>query len=180
MSNINQKKTGFITNVHKDHFLQGHYERLARVSESLDYILENTRMKMEILKTDKKFTTKDLEGLYNKRFISRINRLSKTGKTGYLDNQMDTYFSEGTYEASTSAVFSNLTLLEKVLSNEITNGFALTRPPGHHSSCNKASGFCIFNTIAVLADKCTKLKLKPMIIDFDIHHGDGTEAFFRN
>ena len=170
--------TGIITNIHKAHQSKGHYERPERVSNSLKYILNKNIKNLIRLDVDSKYKEDSMEGLYSKRYINKIKKLSESKKEGYIDGDYDCYYTKGTYEASTSAIYSNLTLLDSILSGEVRNGFALTRPPGHHSSCDCASGFCVFNTVAVLAEECVKRGLRPMILDFDIHHGDGTQKFF--
>lgn len=172
--------TGIITNTHNAHKKKGHYERPERVSDSLKYILKNGKMYLKELSIDPKYQEDSLEGLYSKRYINKIKKLSDSGKKGYIDGDYDCYYTAGTYEASTTAIYSNLTLLNNILSNEVNNGFGLTRPPGHHSSCDCASGFCVFNTVAVLAEECVRRGLRPMILDLDIHHGDGTQKFFEN
>ena len=168
--------TGFITNAHKDHEHKDHYERPERVDESMKYILERT--KVQKLEMNKDYNEKCLMNLYTPKYVDKIFKLSDSGKTGNIDRNPDCYYTKGTYKASTTAVYSNLTLLDNILDGTVRNGFALTRPPGHHSSCDCASGFCVFNTIAVVARTCLDKGLKPMIIDFDIHHGDGTQRFF--
>ena len=172
---MSKTKSGFITNVHKDHKSDGHYERPERVTETIGYILEKCKVKQ--LKVED-YSERDLHSLYESSYINKIFKLSNSGKSGIIDCNPDCYYSKGTYIASTSAVYSNLTLLENIIKKKVKNGFALTRPPGHHSSWDHASGFCVFNTIAILAQECVDRGLKPMIVDFDIHHGDGTQKFF--
>lgn len=172
------KQTGFITNTHKEHQHDGHYERPARVSESINYILKKCDVKL--LDMNKDYNERSLMKLYNPIYIDKIFKLSNSKKSGNIDGNPDCYYTKGTYIASTTAVYGNLTLLDNIIKGTVRNGFALTRPPGHHSSCDHASGFCVFNTVAVLAQECVDRGLKPMILDFDIHHGDGTQKFFEN
>lgn len=89
----------------------------------------------------------------------------------------DTVTSPMTYEASRMAVGGTLTLADKLMDAEISSGFALVRPPGHHAEHNRAMGFCIFNNIAIAARYLVQkhaLK-KVIIVDFDLHHGNGTQ-----
>lgn len=170
--------TGFITNIHKDHKCDGHYERPERVTDSIEYILKRSNtMKLEV---NKDYNEKSLMKLYTPRYVDKIFRLSNSETTGNINGNPDCYYTKGTYTASTTAVYSNLTLLDNILNGKVRNGFALTRPPGHHSSCDHSSGFCVFNTISVLAQECVDRGLRPMILDFDIHHGDGTQKFFED
>ncbi len=92
----------------------------------------------------------------------------------------DTVTSPMTYEAARMAVGGTLNLADKLVEAEIKSGFALVRPPGHHAEHNRAMGFCIFNNIAVAArylEKKHGLK-RVMIVDFDLHHGNGTQHSF--
>ena len=83
----------------------------------------------------------------------------------------DTLTSEKSYEAAVAGVSA------AILASE-TNGFSLMRPPGHHSYANKASGFCLFNSMAVAAQKQVDAGKKVLIFDFDGHFGDGTSDIF--
>jgi acetoin utilization deacetylase AcuC-like enzyme len=92
----------------------------------------------------------------------------------------DTVTSPMSYEASRMAVGGALNLADKLMDAEIESGFALVRPPGHHAEHNRAMGFCIFNNIAVAArylEKRHSLK-RVIIVDFDLHHGNGTQHSF--
>jgi len=83
----------------------------------------------------------------------------------------DTRVSPGTYEAAVRAVGATLRAAE-------TGGFAITRPPGHHASADRAAGFCLFNNIAIAARRLADAGKKVFVFDFDGHAGDGTAAIF--
>lgn len=95
----------------------------------------------------------------------------------------DTVTSPMSYEAARMAVGGALNLADRLMDAEIESGFALVRPPGHHAEHNRAMGFCIFNNIAVAArylEKRHGLK-RVIIVDFDLHHGNGTQhSFYRD
>jgi acetoin utilization deacetylase AcuC-like enzyme len=100
------------------------------------------------------------------------------GKERRLDP--DTVTSPKSYEASCMAVGGVLELADKLVAGEINMGFALVRPPGHHAESNKAMGFCIFNNVAICArylEKKYKLS-RILVVDFDLHHGNGTQHSF--
>jgi len=106
---------------------------------------------------------------------------STKGKEKRLDP--DTVTSPKSYEASCMAVGGVLELADKLVAGEIDTGFALVRPPGHHAERNKAMGFCIFNNIAVCARYLEKKYnfTRILIVDFDLHHGNGTQhSFYRD
>jgi acetoin utilization deacetylase AcuC-like enzyme len=100
------------------------------------------------------------------------------GKEKRLDP--DTSASPGTYDAACMAVGGVLELADGLVAGRIDSGFALVRPPGHHAERNKAMGFCIFNNIAVGAKYLEKKHglSRILIVDFDLHHGNGTQHSF--
>jgi len=102
-------------------------------------------------------------------------------QAGYLD--ADTRTSAASYEAALLAAGAVIDGIKRLDRGEIDNGFCLVRPPGHHAERNQAQGFCLFNNIAVGAKWAIRnLGLERiMIIDWDLHHGNGTQnSFYRN
>lgn len=115
----------------------------------------------------------DIALVHTQRYIEKIKNFS----TGYLDG--DTYMSENSLEASLYAAGAVIEALERCKNNEIRRAFCAVRPPGHHAEANRAMGFCIFNNIAVGARYAQKIGYKKIfIIDFDVHHGNGTQHIF--
>jgi acetoin utilization deacetylase AcuC-like enzyme len=114
--------------------------------------------------------------------LSYIDSIAQTsGKTQtHLDG--DTVASHKTYEAACVAAGGVLELADAILSSRVSNGFALVRPPGHHAERSKAMGFCIFNNIAIAARYLQrKYNFENiLIVDFDLHHGNGTQHSFYN
>ena len=104
---------------------------------------------------------------------------STKGKT-HTRLDPDTATSPKSYEAACMAVGGVLELLDGIERSEVSSGFALVRPPGHHAERSRAMGFCLFNNIAVGARYLQKkygLK-RILIVDFDLHHGNGTQHSF--
>jgi acetoin utilization deacetylase AcuC-like enzyme len=92
----------------------------------------------------------------------------------------DTYVSAKSYEAATRAAGAPLTAIDAIMAGEIDNAYCLVRPPGHHAVAEAAMGFCLFNNVAVAARYAIDhygLE-RVMIIDFDVHHGNGTQEMF--
>ncbi|NWW18421.1 HDA10 deacetylase, partial [Falcunculus frontatus] len=90
------------------------------------------------------------------------------------------FFHPSTYHCARLAVGATLQLVDAVMSGKVRNGMALVRPPGHHSQRNAANGFCLFNNVAIAAEYA-KLKYglqRILIIDWDVHHGQGTQYIF--
>ena len=92
----------------------------------------------------------------------------------------DTYVSAKSYEAAIRAAGAPLTAIDAIMKGEIDNAYCLVRPPGHHAVAESAMGFCLFNNVAVAARYALdRYGLeRVMIIDFDVHHGNGTQEMF--
>ncbi|MGM0366673.1 MAG: histone deacetylase family protein [Actinomycetota bacterium] len=119
--------------------------------------------------------------IHDKTYIHKIARFSEKGGHNYLDG--DTVVSEYTYQSALLAAAGAAKGIDLVFDAGGTAAyFALVRPPGHHAFRGRGSGFCIFNNIAIAAAYAFKhygLK-KIAIIDFDAHHGNGTQEVFYN
>ena len=121
-------------------------------------------------------THEEIGLVHDMRYVEAI--ASTKGKQVRLDP--DTTASPRSYEAACMAVGGTLRLADMLLNNEVDSAFGLVRPPGHHAERNRAMGFCIFNNIAIAAEYLkTRYGLQRiMIVDFDLHHGNGTQHIF--
>ena len=92
----------------------------------------------------------------------------------------DTSIGPGSTQAILKGVGAGVDAVDDILSDNITRAFVLARPPGHHAEVNRAMGFCFFNSIAIAAQHARKThNLKRVaILDFDVHHGNGTQSIF--
>lgn len=92
----------------------------------------------------------------------------------------DTYVSAKSYEAAIHAAGAPLTAIDAVLRGEVDNAYCLVRPPGHHALADSAMGFCLFNNVAIAARYALEKHglERVMIIDYDVHHGNGTQDAF--
>jgi acetoin utilization deacetylase AcuC-like enzyme len=91
----------------------------------------------------------------------------------------DNPISEGSYRAALAAVACSLTAVDAVVQEEAMGVFVSARPPGHHAERDRAMGFCFFNNVAIAAEELLARSLGPVaIVDFDVHHGNGTQAHF--
>ena len=170
-------KTGIITtDSYKSHNTgQGHPERADRVSIIIENLKKNKKL---YWKKPLTFDTKYLKIAHKSNYIDEVeNSFPKKG-LHFLDG--DTIVSPGSRQASSDAVASIITAIDSVVSKEFKNVFCPVRPPGHHAEKDKAMGFCIYNNVAVGAHYLIeKYKLnKIAIIDFDVHHGNGTQNIF--
>ena len=174
-------KTGIITtSTYLNHNTgQGHPERPDRVTAVIDS-LKKIKSKNLIWKKPAKFNLKYLEYAHDKNYLDKVTESFPKQGLNFLDG--DTIVSPGSKEAAKDAVGSILTAIDGVMKKDFNNAFCAVRPPGHHAEKQKAMGFCVYNNVAVGAYYLLeKYKLKKVaIIDFDVHHGNGTQDIFYN
>lgn len=122
-------------------------------------------------------TAEDVALVHEPRYVAMVERMAERGG-GQLD--IDTLVSPHSYEVALLAAGSAITAVDLVLDQGVQRAFALPRPPGHHALRNRGMGFCIFNSIAVAAQHAITRKglQRVAIIDWDVHHGNGTQAIF--
>lgn len=125
-------------------------------------------------------THKQLERVHTKAYINRIFSLAEDDGDHWLDQ--DTCFNSQTLAAALRAAGSCVKAVDLVMTGDQRHQFCLVRPPGHHAGPDSGGGFCIFNNIAIGAAHALKTyQLERIaIVDFDVHHGNGTEAIFKD
>lgn len=101
-------------------------------------------------------------------------------QSGIIQLDSDTFMSPGSYEAAMRAVGAAIDAVDIVMAQQNTNVFCATRPPGHHAEADRAMGFCLFNNVAIAAYYARqKYNIERVaVIDFDVHHGNGTQHIF--
>ncbi len=121
---------------------------------------------------------KHIEAIHSKAYIKRVEKEIKSG-VSCLDS-MDTVVCSYSYEVALKAVGGSLSMCDAIMDNKAANGFCSVRPPGHHAESDYAAGFCIFNNIAIAARYLqNKYHVgRIAIIDWDVHHGNGTQHSF--
>jgi len=100
--------------------------------------------------------------------------------SGLASIDFDTHMSPGSWAAALHAAGAGIRAVDAVMGNEVKNAFCAVRPPGHHAEPMRAMGFCLFNNVAIAARHAMARHgaARVAIVDFDIHHGNGTQAAF--
>ena len=172
-------KTGLITSdtSQKHDTGPGHPEQIARVSAIVDNF-KKINNKNLLWKKPSKVSDDILLTTHEPNYINFVK--SSFPKTGFSSLDGDTIISPGSKDATFDAVGSIIGAIDGVENKDFKNAFCCVRPPGHHSSQNKAAGFCIFNSISIGANYLLhKFKYKKIaIVDIDVHHGNGTQDIF--
>lgn len=125
-------------------------------------------------------TDDELQLVHSKEHINRIKEES-ADRLGGDGGDLSTPFAKGGFEIAALAAGGAIELFEAVLEGKVANGYALIRPPGHHAIREHGMGYCIFSNLAVaiaVAKKRRAGKLRVVTVDWDVHHGNGTESIF--
>jgi acetoin utilization deacetylase AcuC-like enzyme len=155
---------------------ESHPERPERVKVLLDLAAGLDPAKFQIL-PPKPANRADIEAMHGEAYVRLIESTSEHNVYA-LDG--DTITCRDSFGVGVLAVGGFLRLIDGIAAKEIQNGFALVRPPGHHALRNRAMGFCLFNTMAIGAEYVKRAHgaKKVLIMDWDVHHGNGTQDAF--
>ncbi len=166
---------------HRDfllHTMRGHPENADRLRR-INRLLESSGLIDDLtLLTPNPVTADTLARIHDPNYIRTVEWSCQQGG-GYLD--ADTYIVPASYDAARLASGAVLDLIDAVMAGAVDNGLAAIRPPGHHALPNKSMGFCLFNHIALGADHLLGQYdsiNRVMIVDYDVHHGNGTQQMF--
>jgi acetoin utilization deacetylase AcuC-like enzyme len=167
--------TGYVFDeIFTRHDFPGHPESATRLLAIMDYLNKNELLSRLTPVPSRPATRIELMRCHHPRHIERVEEISRRGG-GMLD--ADTYTNDFSYEAAACAAGGLVDLTAAVLNGQLDNGFALVRPPGHHATSARAMGFCMFSTVAVAA-RAARFDYgleRVAIVDFDVHHGNGTQ-----
>jgi acetoin utilization deacetylase AcuC-like enzyme len=165
--------------IHTERFAEhqtppGHPERPER-ADVLDAVASRWRRDGIEVVAPRAATREQLLRVHDADYLRRISETA--GRATALDP--DTYTSPDSYEVALLAAGALVDGVERVMGNSHRGAFALVRPPGHHAERNRAMGFCLFNNVAVAAAHARALGAgKVAIVDYDVHHGNGTQHTF--
>jgi acetoin utilization deacetylase AcuC-like enzyme len=153
----------------------GHPERPERLDAVRRGIREAGLEDRLILRAPRAAVRGELLRVHTEAHLGRV--AATAGKTTRFDP--DTQAGPRSYDAALLAAGAVVDAVDRVLDGEIDRAFCAVRPPGHHAEADRAMGFCLFNNVAVGAAHAIARGLeRVLVIDFDVHHGNGTQAIF--
>jgi acetoin utilization deacetylase AcuC-like enzyme len=173
-----------------EHFTpEGHPERPQRLEMAMQVLEGLHWLEREglVMIPPRAATVEELTAVHELAYIHKVERAAQ--KAAQQESQdgrktrffaTDTYVSAKSYEAALKAAGAPLTAIDALMKGEIDNAYCLVRPPGHHALPEAAMGFCLFNNVAVAARYALEHYgfERVMIIDYDVHHGNGTQEMF--
>jgi len=123
-------------------------------------------------------TDAELQAVHTPEYIAKVRAVSSFG--GFLAES--TYLSPGSYETALLSAGAGISAVKGILSGRFASAQSLNRPPGHHAGRDKAGGFCLFNNAAIVAKYCLEQggMKRVFILDWDLHHGDGTQGIVQH
>jgi acetoin utilization deacetylase AcuC-like enzyme len=159
-------------------FAPGHPDvpaRIEAIEAAMDAALRPDRQVREAPAASER----ELELVHDARHVRAMRELCARGG-GQID--ADTYVGEASYRAAVHSAGGACEMVRALVAGEARTGFCATRPSGHHAGRDRAMGFCIFNNIAIAAELATQeLGVeRVLILDWDVHHGNGTAEIFRH
>ena len=175
------------TFVYFDDCFKGHVQSLDypecsdRVQNIIELINKKEEFKNIIIKQPNKIEQSLISAAHEEKFVREtLARFPSDDQIVFLDQE--TPVSKGSLDATLRAAGAGIDAVDAIMSNNIQNAFCIVRPPGHHACYDRSMGFCVFNNVAIAAHYLiNKYKFKNIaIIDFDVHHGNGTQDIFYN
>jgi acetoin utilization deacetylase AcuC-like enzyme len=154
----------------------GHPERPERIATLLRIIEGADRRHLHPLEP-RSASRGELAMIHDPAHIDRVAATASQPSSAF---DADTPVSSDSYRTALLAVGGLLTLIDAIIGDEVDNGFAMVRPPGHHAEADRAMGFCLFNNVAIAAEYLRRRHglERVLIVDWDVHHGNGTQHSF--
>ncbi|MDM8529081.1 histone deacetylase [Anaerolineales bacterium HSG24] len=167
--------TGYVfDDIFKKHDYPGHPECADRLTAIMGYLEQHALLPQLSQIQARPATIPELVRCHTANYVKMVEQVSERGG-GMLDP--DTYANEYSYQAALKAAGGLIDLTSAVVDGTLDNGFAFVRPPGHHAVLQGSMGFCLFGTVAIAAQVARHDKglERVAIVDFDVHHGNGTQ-----
>ena len=157
---------------------QGHPECRERLEVSIQHLKQQSWFGSLTQLSPRAADMKWIRSVHSFDYIERAKTACLSGN--YFLDSVDVSICPESFNIARKAVGAVLEIADKVINKEIDNGLALIRPPGHHAEQDQALGFCLFNNVAILAKYLQKQYQldKILILDWDVHHGNGTQHTF--
>ncbi len=154
-----------------------HPENATRIINTIEHLRSTSIWQKLDINKPRTATKEEISTVHTINQIEEVAEIAEAGG-GHLDP--DTYVSPDSYDAALYASGALLTAIDLVMDKKTDNAFCLVRPPGHHATPTKAMGFCLFNNVAIAAKYIqSRYNLeRVVIIDWDVHHGNGTQDAF--
>lgn len=165
------------TPYHEPHDDPTHVEIAARL-KAIHRAIEQSGLLHQVMRLDSRLATEEqIRAVHAPRMVEQLHWASSEG--GMWLN-IDTYTTYGSWDAALAAAGATIQAVEAVVQRRVANAFALVRPPGHHATPDQSMGFCMFNNVAVAARYALDVLgiERVAIVDFDVHHGNGTQDIF--
>lgn len=167
------------TTAHTAHSEPRHVEQAARLAAIEDALAASGLLARAHVVDAKPASDQHIRAVHSPRVVETIQYISNEGEA-WLDS--DTYVMFGSWEAAATAAGAAIEAVDAVASGRARNAFALTRPPGHHATPDRSMGFCLLNNVAIAARYAVDVlgMDRVAIVDYDVHHGNGTQDCFYN
>jgi acetoin utilization deacetylase AcuC-like enzyme len=157
----------------------GHPERVDRL-KVINKVLAQPQFEPLLRKEAPEASDDEIALAHTDDYIAQIRRVSPDPERGWAQLDPDTWMSPGSLEAALRGAGAAVAAVDAVFAGEAANAFSAMRPPGHHAESRRAMGFCLFNNAAIagLHARARHNAERIAVVDFDVHHGNGTQEIF--